>query len=489
LSTDRRFFGHPLGLSVLFFAELWERFSYYGMRALLILYLTASIADGGLAFDAGKATAIYALYVSSVYLLGLPGGWIADRILGQQRSVLIGGILITLGHFSMAVSLLPFFYVGLCLIALGTGMLKPNISTIVGQLYESDDNRRDAGFSIFYMGINIGALGGPLICSWLGENVDWHMGFAAAGVGMVLGLLVYLRFGNSLGDAGRYPANHGDVEASAQSRRMLRRSAFATLGAIFGLILFLRLSGMSIDAENISNGFGILLILLCIVFFFWLFRSHPWTAEERGRLGAIVVLFFAAAFFWGAYEQAGSSLNLFARDLTQRTLLGWHMPAGYFQTVPALFVIIQAPIFAWLWVRLGARQPTSPAKFVLGLIFVGLGFVVMAGASMRASADQPVSPLWLIATYFLHVVGEMCLSPVGLSTVTKLAPDRVASLMMGVWFLAAAVGNYVGGRAAGAYETMSLSSFFGIVAAVSIGAGLVLGLMSGKIKRMMGGIH
>jgi len=489
VTTDTRFFGHPAGLAVLFFAELWERFSFYGMRALLMLYLTATAVEGGLAFDAAKAAAIYGMYTSSVYLLGLPGGWLADRILGQRKSVLYGGTLIMLGHFSMALHPLPFFYMGLVLIVLGTGMLKPNISVIVGQLYERNDERRDAGFSLFYMGINLGAMFGPLLCSYLGENVDWHMGFAAAGVGMLLGLIVYIRFGSVLGDAGMLPSTAEHPEEFQQAKRLARRVGFGAVAAILAVILVMRLSGASIGAEDISTGFGVLLIFICLGFFIWLFRSHPWTSEERGRLGAIVVLFMAAAFFWGAYEQAGSSLNLFARDLTQRSLFGWNMPAGYFQTVPALFVIIQAPIFAWLWVKLGARQPSSPVKFTLGLIFVGLGFVVMSGASLKATAGDPVSPMWLIATYFLHVVGEMCLSPVGLSTVTKLAPDRVASLMMGVWFLAASVGNYLGGRAAGAYETLSLSSFFGIVAGVTIAAGIVLALLSGKIRRMMGGIH
>ncbi len=483
---DQTFFGHPRGLAVLFFAELWERFSFYGMRALLILYLTASIADGGLAFDASKAAAIYAVYTSMVYLLGLPGGWLADRVFGQRRSVLYGAILITIGHFSLAVPSLGFFYVGLLLIVVGTGLLKPNISTIVGQLYERSDERRDAGFSIFYMGINFGAFGGPLICNWLGENYSWHLGFGAAGVGMTLGLIVYLMFGKTLGEAGKLPANHDDPEDQARSRRTLRNGLVGAATIAVAATLAVKVGGVTIGAEAISNAFGIILIVLSIGFFFWLFRSHPWTPEERGRLGAIVILFVAAAFFWGAYEQAGSSLNLFARDFTQRTVLGFSFPAGYFQSVPALFVILQAPIFAWLWVKLGRKQPSSPFKFALGLVFVGFGFVIM---SVGATKGGQVSPMWLISTYFFHVIGEMCLSPVGLSTVTKLAPERVTSLMMGVWFLAAALGNYLGGRTAGFYESLSLSQLFGAVAATVIVAGIILGLMSGRIQRMMGGIR
>ena len=487
MSDDRSFFGQPRGLAVLFFAELWERFSFYGMRALLILYLTASAAEGGLAFDASKAAAIYAVYTSMVYLLGLPGGWLADRVLGQRRSVLYGGLLITAGHFSLAVPSLGFFYGGLLLIVCGTGMLKPNISTIVGQLYTRGDERRDAGFSLFYMGINFGAFGGPLVCNWLGERYSWHLGFAAAGVGMVFGMLVYVLNGKLLGEAGRLPSNHADPVDRAKARKTLRNGAIGSLLVLIAAVSAIKIGGVVLEAEQISNAFGVVLIVVAVGFFVWLFRSHPWTAEERGRLGTIVVLFLAAAFFWGAYEQAGSSLNLFARDFSQRSVFGWEFPVGYFQSVPALFVILQAPLFAWLWVKLGRRQPSSPLKFALGLVFVGLGFIVM---SIASTSGERVSALWLVATYFLHVVGEMCLSPVGLSTVTKLAPDRVTSLMMGVWFLASALGNYLGGRTAGLYESLSLAQLFGAVAVTTIVAGLLLGLFSGRIQRkMMGGIR
>jgi len=483
---DTAFFGHPRGLATLFFTEMWERFSFYGMRALLILYMTAAVTDGGLAFDTAKAGAIYALYTSSVYLLGLPGGWLADRLLGQRRSILAGGIIIAAGHFSMAVPLRATFFLGLILIVLGTGLLKPNISSVVGQLYHADDERRDAGFSIFYMGINIGAFVAPIVCGWLGERVDWHIGFGAAGVGMVLGLVQYVHGFRYLGEAGLPPP---PGEARERAARGLRNGVVAML-ALVGVIVALNATGaIAITATGLSDSFGLILLVLTAAFFTWLLTRPYWDPVERRRLAAIVVLFVAASFFWGAYEQAGSSLNLFARDQTNRMVFGAEFPASWFQWVPALFVIMQAPVFAWLWVRLDRRQPSSPAKFSLGLLFVGLGFVVMAVAAARTQGGALVGPAWLLATYFLHVIGEMCLSPVGLSTVTRLAPERVTSLMMGVWFLASAVGNYVGGRTAGLYETLPVWQLFGIVAATTIAGAAVLALFIRPIRRLMGGVH
>lgn len=483
------FFGHPRGLATLFFTEMWERFGYYGMRALLILYLTAAAADGGLGMNAADAGAIYALFTSLVYLLGLPGGWVADRLTGQRRAVLLGGILLAAGYLVMAVpGRLPFFG-GLGLVVLGTGLLKPNVSVIVGQLYAEHDERRDSAFSLFYMGINLGAFLGPIVCSFLGEKVDWQLGFAAAGVGMVLGLVQYVLGGKHLGDAGLRPA-YADT---ADARRALRRQIVS--GAVLGAASLVVIAGLFAagvirpEPSSISNAFGVFLLVVVVAFFAWLFLTGDWSRQERGRLIAVVALFVAASFFWGAYEQAGSSLNLFAFESTDRTVGGWEFPAGWFQWVPALFVILQAPLFAWLWLRMGSRQPSSPAKFAFGLFFVGLGFVVMSVAAGLAAGGGKVGVGWLLTTYFFHVVGEMCLSPVGLSTVTKLAPARVGGLMMGVWFLASAVGNYLGGRAAGLYETVSRPLLFGSIAAVTVAAGLVLAIVIRPIRRLMGGVR
>lgn len=485
----KTFFGHPRGLATLFFTEMWERFGFYGMRALLVLYLTAAIADGGLGMSAADAGAIYALFTSLVYLLGLPGGWIADRITGQRRAVLLGGLLLSAGYLILGIPGKGPFFSGLGIIVLGTGLLKPNISAIVGQLYEEGDERRDAGFSLFYMGINVGAFLGPIVCSFLGEKVDWNLGFAAAGVGMLLGVLQYVLGGASLGDAGARPSHAGTPEERAAVRRQIVSGvALGVVGTAIVAVLFAT-GIVRPEPESISNAFGVFLLFVVVAFFGWLFMTGDWTPIERGRLVAVLALFLAASFFWGAYEQAGSSFNLFAWERTDRMIGGWEFPAGWFQWVPALFVIIQAPIFAWLWIRMGRRQPSSPAKFALGLVFVGLGFVVMAGAAVASAGGAKVGVGWLLATYFLHVVGEMCLSPVGLSTVTKLAPARVTGLMMGAWFLASAVGNYLGGRVAGLYETVPLTTIFGAVAAVTIAAGLLLALLAAPIRRLMGGVR
>jgi len=490
-AADRGFFGHPKGLEVLFFTELWERFGYYGMRALLVLYLTASVAEGGLGYDADTGGAIYALYTALVYLMALPGGWIADRVIGQRRAVLIGGILIAAGYYALAVPSVAVFYGGLFLVTLGTGLLKPNISAIVGQLYARDDDRRDAGFSIFYMGINFGAFGGPLLCSWLGEQVDWKLGFSAAGVGMTVGLAVYLARARILGEAGMHPATPRTPEARAEVRRQLTLGTIAAAAVGAAAVAAAAAGWIETTPSGISDAFGAFLLALIVVFFGWLFLGNRWTPVERGRLAAIVALFLAAAFFWGGYEQAGSTLTLFANKKTDRflDLFAWEFPAGWFQWVPALFVIVQAPLFAWLWVRLGRRQPSSPAKFALGLTFLGLGYVVMVAAAGAAGAGGKVGIGWLLATYFLHVVGEMCLSPVGLSTITKLAPERVTGLMMGVWFLAASAGSFLAGTTARFYERMDLATLFGTVAATCIGGGVVLALLIRPIRRLMGGIH
>ena len=487
--SDHRFFGHPLGLGVLFFTELWERFSYYGMRALLILYATTATQNGGLGFDTATGGAIYGLYTSLVYFMALPGGWIADRLWGQRRSVLVGGALIAAGHFCLAVPALPTFFGGLALIVLGTGLLKPNISVIVGQLYTSDDERRDSGFSLFYMGINFGALGGPLVCAWLGEKVDWHLGFGAAGVGMVLGLIVYTLYGHVLGDAGLRPSTPDEPQARAEVRRQLGLGIAAAV-VLAGVLAGLLATGtIPFTATALSNLYGASLLVLIVVFFGWLLLRSEWNPVERGRLGAIFALFLAAAFFWGAYEQAGSTLTLFANDLTDRVIAGWEFPTGWFQLLPPIFVLLQAPLFAWAWLRLGKRQPSSPAKFVLGLLFVGLGHAVMIGGATVAQNGAKASLFWLFTTYFLHVVGEMFLSPVGLSTVTKLAPARVTSLMMGVWFLAASTGSWLAGSASGLYASLSLPVFFTAVASVAIGGAVVLALFVRPIRKLMGGIH
>jgi len=418
---------------------MWERFSYYGMRAFLILYMTAPAAAGGLGFDVSHAGRIYGFYTGSVWMATIGGGLLADWLLGQYRSVLIGGILITLGHFTLAFPPLPFFYTGLILIVLGTGMLKPNVSTMVGSLYDEQDARRDAGFSIFYMGINLGAAIGPLIAGYLGQRVDWHAGFAAAGVGMTFGLIQYVLGRNRL--------------KPALERLTSQRKEFAA-----------------------AQGTGS--------------SSLGFTSVEWKRLAAVVVFFAFASIFWGAYEQAGSTLNLFADKYTRLSVFGFSFPSSWFQSVPAVFVILLAPVFAWLWVRLGPKEPSSPAKFAIGLFFVGIAFLLLVpGASIAQGQGIRISPLWLVGVYFLEELGELSLSPVGLSLVTKLAPQRVVGLMMGVWFLSIAMGSVIAGKLAGLFQTYPLPKLFGAVALTAIVAAFVMFLLIKPIRKLMGGVH
>ena len=481
---DRAFFGHPRGLSTLFFTEMWERFSYYGMRALLLLYMTAPLSAGGLGFDTARGGAIYGLYTSMVYMTSLPGGWVADRLIGQRRAVLYGGILIALGHFSMAIPVITTFYLGLFLIVVGTGLLKGNVSVIVGQLYAPEDHRRDAGFSIFYMGINLGAFIAPIVCGYLGQRVDWHLGFAAAGVGMLMGLVQYTAGAKYLGEAGLHPTPAASPEAGAR----LRQRAALWGGLALG---FLILSGagmatglIPITATQLADAAGYLLLIVTVGFFGWLLLAGDWTPAERRRLYVIAVLFLAAALFWSVFEQAGSTLNLFADRSTRTSVLGWSFPSSWFQSLNSLFIFMLAPVFAWLWVRLGSKEPSSPTKFGFGLLLVGAGFAVLIVAAQRAEQGVQVSPLWLTVTYLLHTCGELVLSPVGLSAMTRLAPARIVGLMMGVWFLASSVGNYIGGRVSSFYESWPLPSLFGAVAAFGILAGLLLLALAKPMRRL-----
>jgi proton-dependent oligopeptide transporter, POT family len=501
----RTFFGHPLGLSTLFFTEMWERFSYYGMRALLLLFMTAPLAGGGLGWDAAKAGPIYGLYTAMVYLTALPGGWLADRFIGQRRAVLYGGIIIACGHLSLTFHGIPTFFLGLFLIVCGTGLLKPNISTMVGSLYGPDDSRRDAGFSIFYMGINLGAFIAPLICGYLAQSghfkgilsrvgisseSSWHWGFGAATVGMTLGVIQYVLGGRRLGDAGLHPARPDDPALYARQKRNLGIGAGGLAGLALLLFVLARTGVFALTAKDVTTAVGYALVVIPLVYFVYLFLLPGFTSVERKRMAAIVLFFLFAALFWSAFEQAGSTLNLFADRFTRTSILGFNFPSSWFQSVNSMFLWLLAPLFAWLWVALGRREPSSPTKFAYGLFFVGLGFLVVAfAAALSGPAGNRVSPLWLLTVYLCHTIGELCLSPVGLSTMTKLAPVRVTSQMMGVWFLATSVGNYVGGQVAGLFEKLPLPHIFGAVAAVCGLFTLIAVVLVKPIRRLMGGVH
>jgi POT family proton-dependent oligopeptide transporter len=443
------FAGHPKGLPTLFFTEMWERFSYYGMRAILVLYMVAPLKEGGLAFSINDSAQIYGTYTMLVYMSSIPGGLIADKILGFRVAVLIGGIIIALGHFTMAFPSITTFYLGLFLIIMGTGLLKPNISSMVGNLYPQNDHRRDSGFSIFYMGVNIGGAISPIVCGFLAQSQEfrdflarhgidpfssWHFGFAAAGFGMMLGLTQYVLGRNRLAGA-------GDKKTA--------------------------------EAKKIEKAAG------------------PLTNDEIKRCAAIALLFIFTVLFWTVYEQGGSSLNVFTDRLIDCQILGWHFPSSFLQSFQAVFVIILAPIFSVLWLKLGDREPSSPAKFSYGLLFLAIGIVAMVPAAMLA-AHGKISPLWVIFVYLFEVIGEMCLSPVGLSTCTKLAPLRFLGLTMGCWYLGSSFGNRLAGFFAGSFNpdsTSAMVTLFGGMAVASLVAAGILVALTPTIRKLMTGVH
>jgi POT family proton-dependent oligopeptide transporter len=481
--------GHPRGLTTLFFTEMWERFSYYGMRALLILFMVAPASEGGLGFGVQKSAFIYGTYTMGGYLLSIPGGFIADNFLGARRSVLIGGAVIALGHFTLALANLGTFYAGLLLIVLGTGLLKPNVSSMMGGLYAAGDVRRDAGFSIFYVGINVGAFIAPLVCGFLAQSVQfrnwlaghgfdaalsWHWGFAAAGAGMTLGLLQYLAGRGSLAHVGRAPL-------SSVRPWLILSCILLASAAVLGLVLLSDLSERFAWIRLSYIGAPVAAIL--------------WFGSRGGvnarRIAAVLVFFLAAMIFWAILEQTGSTIALFGERLTDRSLPGGgSFPASYFQSVNPAMIFILAPLFAWLWVRLGRRQPSTPIKFTLGLGFAALSLLLMVPAA-RLTAHGPVSPWWIVGMYVLQTIGELCLSPVGLSVMTKLSPGNLQGLILGVWFLASALGNKVAGVLAGNFtsdDPAGLSHFF-LVEAVWVGAA-TLGLLAlvPWMRRLMGGV-
>jgi POT family proton-dependent oligopeptide transporter len=458
------------------------------MRGILLLFMVSSVESGGFGMDAETGSAIYGLYTAMVYLLAFPGGWIADRLIGQQKAVFIGGSIIAAGHFSMAIPMIETFYFGLILIVIGTGLLKPNVSAIVGDLYPKGGGQRDAGFSIFYMGINIGALVGPLICGYLGENINWHLGFSAAGIGMVFGLIQYKVGIKHLGEAGTLkPKPQGEIEKD----KTTLVKALGLLSAIFISMTVLHISGrINLTLQGVVQTTGFIIVSLAVIYFIFILVFGKLQTREKKRVIVIFFLFVGAALFWSGFEQAGSSFNLFAERLTNRVIAGWEMPASWLQSVPALFIIVFAPVFAWLWVWLASREPSIPVKFGLGLIFLGAGFFVLAwGAVYTSDTGSGVSPLWLITTYLLHSFGELCLSPVGLSSVTKLSPKQLVGQMMGVWFMGSALGNLIAGLLAGQFETLPLTELFGNVMMISAIAGILFLIFSKPVQKLIGSFN
>ncbi len=476
-------FGQPRGLATLFMTEMWERFSYYGMRAILILFMAGAIAEGGLGLDDKTANAIYGLYIAATYLLAPLGGWIADRLIGQQRSVFWGGVLIMLGNGSLAAGDPQLFFLGLVVIVLGVGLLKPNISAIVAQLYPEGGSRRDAGFSIFYMGLNLGAVLGSILVPIVAAEFGWSAGFALPALGMLFGLVQFQVTKNHLGTSGVVPLGKS-------------ASWWPVIGFVIAVavIAALALVGtLQLDPVRISVIANWTMIALAAGYFSYLYFFAGLEVKERSRVIAMVALFAACAMFWAGFEQTGASLNLFADRHTDRMIFGWEMPAGVLQGVNPAFIIIFAPVFAAIWVQLGKRNldPSAPFKFALGLILMGVGFLVMFLAARYVVMGEQVLPTWLMLTYLLHTFGELCLSPVGLSSMTKLAPARFVGQVMGLWFLATAIGNNLAGQFAGEIDPNNLPAMPGEFldlfwwGAIS---GAVLLVLSPFIKKMMAGV-
>jgi POT family proton-dependent oligopeptide transporter len=490
------FLGHPRGLATLFFTEFFERFSYYGMRALLVLFLTAAAAKGGLGVDEKSAGAIYGLYAGSVYLFSLPGGWIADRLIGARQSIWYGGILISLGNFVLGVPGGPgLFYLGLLVIALGTGLLKPNVSAVVGDLYVGAPGaRRDSAFAIFYLGINLGATLAPLGPGTIGETVGYRWGFVAAGAAMLIGLAQFRLTEHYLGGAGFAPTGI----APEQRRRSLRWLGIGVATLVAGVAAF-ALGLVRVTVVQLADWVLWFMMALAIVFFAVVFLFGRLDGTDRRRVAVIFVFCLCAALFFGGFEQAGTTLNLFARDLTDRSLLGGFFaahehPASWYQSVNPMWIILLSPFFAWFWLELGRRQldPSAPVKFGIGLALLGLGFgSLIFAANLILAHGGKVGPQWLLWTYFLHTSGELCLSPIGLSNVTKLAPRGFASQMMGTWFLGTAIGNNLAGRVGGGIGTdvASMPAAFLHMTLVGVGAGAAMFIVSPLLRRWMGGIR
>jgi POT family proton-dependent oligopeptide transporter len=478
-------FGQPRGLATLFLTEMWERFTYYGMRAVLILFMVAAVSKGGLGLDDKTSSSIYGLYLGSTYLLGLLGGWIADRLIGAQRAVVSGGVLIAVGNALLALGNTAIFFIGLIVVAMGVGLLKPNVSALVAALYPEGGSRRDAGFSFFYMGINLGAFLGSLGVPIFAAAFGWRFGFALPALGMALGVTQFLLTRRFLGSAGLVLADD-------------KRGSWIPVIVILALLaatVLLTLTGtVRLDAVLLAASASWAYAVLGVAYFGYLLFFAGLSGTERKRALVMVALFAASVTFWAGYEQQGSSFNLFAERYTERHIFGWVVPAGVLQAVNPFFVISFAPVFAWLWITLGkrGRDLSAATKFGFGLIFLGLGFLVMYFASRHVLAGALVLPTWLVCTYFLHTCGELCLSPVGLSYMSKLAPPRFVGQVMGMWFLSMALGGNLAGQLSGRYDSSHLESLPGLFISIfwyGVIAGSVMLLLTPFVKRMMAGVR
>lgn len=492
-SIDTSFFGHPGGLRTLFFTEMWERMSYYGMRALLVLFMTASLQTQGLGLTVATAGAIYGLYTGAVYFLGLPGGWLADRLIGGKQAVWYGGLIIFAGHVVLAIDLQNLFFVGLILVASGTGLLKPNISAMVGQQYGEEDGRRDSGYALYYMGINIGSLIAYLVTGYLQENWGWHYAFGAAAVGMAIGLIQYYFSSRTLSAESVAPAN----AYQGVARKRAWTGVLVVVAAAIAAIILAHMGSIVIEPIALAQKVAIFFTAIFFLYFGFIYFKGDLSENEKRRMWALFLVCVASACFWSGFEQAGSSLNLFAQNYTDRVLsdgsflTSWFgmsaIPTVWFQLSNSLFIIILSPFFAALWINLAKRMidPSYTIKCAVGIIIMASGFLVMFMASQYAAQGLKVAPMWLVTTYFLHTVGELCLSPVALSAVSKLSPKRFAGQMMGVFVLTYSIGNIIAGLLSGNFDPENVKEMPNLylqIALFSIAVGIVIALLSVKSR-------
>jgi len=479
----KEFFGQPRGLKTLFFTEMWERMSYYGMRMLLVLFMTATLQEGGLSLTVASASAIYGLYTGCVYFMGLPGGWLADRLIGGQKAVWYGGIIIMIGHIILAIPSDYSFFIGLIFVVLGTGLLKPNIGAMVGQLYSDKDIRRDSGYAIYYMGINIGSVIGYGVCGYLMENQGWHWAFGAAAIGMAIGLIQYKITTPNLNGIGANPV----YPLSEKAQKLSWTLIAGFLGSV-ALITYMAFQGVvTIVPVTIAQYVAITFSVIFVIYYAAIYFGGSLTKAEKKKLIALLIICVASACFWSGFEQAGSSMNLFTRDYTDRIVGSFEIPTGWFQSLNAIFIVLLSPFFAALWINLGKRlvSPSYGIKCAAGLIIMGSGFIVMFFAAQYATSGLKIAPYWLVATYFLHTVGELCLSPVALSAVSKLSPKRFAGQMMGIFVLTYSIGNIISGLLAGNYDpdnVAQIPSLYIQISLFTISIGLIVLLIGFKSR-------
>ena len=487
-SRNTSFLGHPFGLVTVSVTEMWERMSYYGMRALLVLFMTASLQEGGLGITVASASAIYGLYTGAVYFFGLPGGWLADRLFGSQKAVWYGGIIIMLGHIILAIPSSSTFFIGLIFVVVGTGLLKPNISALVGAMYAPEDQRRDSAYTIYYMGINLGSIIGYFICGWLQVNAGYHYAFGAAAVGMALGLVLYKMTQSSIDGILDKPNKPLSVTAT-------RNTYFAIIafGLVTAVITVLLLSGaIAFDPTIVATNIAVIITVIFLSYFAFIYLTGELSANEKKSMWAFFLICIASTCFWAGFEQAGSSLNLFGRDYTNRMIGDFEIPTAWFQSANSIFIIILSPFFAYMWMVLGKKmiEPSYSLKCAVGLIVMASGFIVMFFAAQIAASGLKVAPYWLVTTYFLHTVGELFLSPVALSAVSKLSPKRFAGQMFGVFILTYSMGSIIAGLFAGRFDPEQVDqmpSLYIQITIFSVAVGLVLlalSIITGKWEKL-----